>query len=120
MNVPWSGAAMRLAERPRAVCWATLRISLSGSELSAERPCAPVSQSVPEYCTGHALDPNLSPSWNPFPLLIQVRTDDDVMVIDSRCGEDFAVYRPPGENGSSAIAPQFDACASWWTQVLLL
>ena len=37
-------------------------------------------------------------------------------VIDSRCGEDFAVFQR--REGADAIAPQFDACASWWTQVL--
>ncbi len=43
------------------------------------------------------------------------------MVIDSRCGEDFAALSHGGGRscgGSSpAIAPRFDACASWWTQV---
>lgn len=40
------------------------------------------------------------------------------MVIDSRCGEDFATFAPGGGDGSGpAIAPRFDACASWWTQV---
>lgn len=49
-------------------------------------------------------------------------SDNDVTVIDSRCGEDFLVYKAPeaGLNaGGSAIAPVFDACASWWTQVRL-
>ena len=40
------------------------------------------------------------------------------MVIDSRCGEDFAAFSPGGVDGSGpAIMPRFDACASWWTQV---
>ncbi len=47
---------------------------------------------------------------------MQVASDGDVTVIDSRCGEDFAVFQR-GEGGADAIAQQFDACASWWTQV---
>lgn len=48
----------------------------------------------------------------------QVADDSDVMVIDSRCGENFAALAPGvGGGGSPAIAPRFDACASWWTQV---
>jgi hypothetical protein len=47
---------------------------------------------------------------------LQVTQDDDVTVIDSRCGEDFAVLQ--SRDSDIAIAPQFDACASWWTQVL--
>lgn len=48
----------------------------------------------------------------------QVAEDKDVMVIDSRCGEDFAAFSPGGANGGDpAIVPRFDACASWWTQV---
>ena len=51
----------------------------------------------------------------------QVGSDGDVTVIDSRCGEDFLVYQPPQGLGpgaaGAAIAAQFDACASWWTQV---
>lgn len=44
--------------------------------------------------------------------------DSDVMVIDSRCGEDFAAFAPGGGGGRGpAITPRFDACASWWTQV---
>ncbi|XP_057966753.1 bifunctional dethiobiotin synthetase/7,8-diamino-pelargonic acid aminotransferase, mitochondrial isoform X3 [Malania oleifera] len=36
-----------------------------------------------------------------------------VTVIDSRCGENFAVHRV---GNSDVITQQFDACASWWTQ----
>lgn len=40
------------------------------------------------------------------------------MVIDSRCGEDFAAFASATGDGSGpAITPRFDACASWWTQV---
>ena len=46
---------------------------------------------------------------------MQVASDGDVTVIDSRCGEDFAVFRR--RDGADAVVPQFDACASWWTQV---
>ena len=49
---------------------------------------------------------------------LQVAEDKDVMVIDSRCGEDFAAFAPDNGDGSGpAITPRFDACASWWTQV---
>ncbi|XP_027331712.1 bifunctional dethiobiotin synthetase/7,8-diamino-pelargonic acid aminotransferase, mitochondrial isoform X2 [Abrus precatorius] len=34
-----------------------------------------------------------------------------VTVIDSRCGENFAVFKK-----TEVITPLFDACASWWTQ----
>ena len=48
----------------------------------------------------------------------QVAKDKDVMVIDSRCGEDFAAFSPGGADGTGpVIMPRFDACASWWTQV---
>jgi len=51
-----------------------------------------------------------------LPRNMQVASDGDVTVIDSRCGEDFAVFQHR-EGANDAIAPQFDACASWWTQV---
>ncbi|KAM0933792.1 putative dethiobiotin synthase, Adenosylmethionine--8-amino-7-oxononanoate transaminase [Dioscorea sansibarensis] len=37
-----------------------------------------------------------------------------VTVIDSRCGENFAVHKV--RDKLDMIVPQFDACASWWTQ----
>ncbi|KAL5230336.1 hypothetical protein ABZP36_029112 [Zizania latifolia] len=37
---------------------------------------------------------------------------DSVTVIDSRFGENFATYKVKDKK----IVPQFDACASWWTQ----
>uniref|UniRef100_A0A0E0EBT1 Bifunctional dethiobiotin synthetase/7,8-diamino-pelargonic acid aminotransferase, mitochondrial n=1 Tax=Oryza meridionalis TaxID=40149 RepID=A0A0E0EBT1_9ORYZ len=37
---------------------------------------------------------------------------DSVTVIDSRFGENFSAYKVKDKT----IVPQFDACASWWTQ----
>ncbi|KAE8676619.1 Bifunctional dethiobiotin synthetase/7,8-diamino-pelargonic acid aminotransferase [Hibiscus syriacus] len=37
----------------------------------------------------------------------------NVTVIDSRCGENFSVYKV---RNKEYITQQFDACASWWTQ----
>lgn len=34
-------------------------------------------------------------------------------MIDSRCGENFAVFKA---QKTEVIAPLFDGCASWWTQ----
>ncbi|TXG61009.1 hypothetical protein EZV62_012372 [Acer yangbiense] len=39
--------------------------------------------------------------------------EETVTVIDSRCGENFSVYK---ERDNESITQQFDACASWWTQ----
>ncbi|KAL3613916.1 Bifunctional dethiobiotin synthetase/7,8-diamino-pelargonic acid aminotransferase, mitochondrial [Castilleja foliolosa] len=36
--------------------------------------------------------------------------EENVTVIDSRCGENFAVHK------FDSISEQFDGCASWWTQ----
>ncbi|KAM7477033.1 hypothetical protein LguiB_024276 [Lonicera macranthoides] len=36
-----------------------------------------------------------------------------ITVIDSRCGENFAVHKV---QNNDVITQQFDACASWWTQ----
>ncbi|XVF47724.1 hypothetical protein PTKIN_Ptkin03bG0133900 [Pterospermum kingtungense] len=36
-----------------------------------------------------------------------------ITVIDSRCGENFSVYKVQNKE---YITQQFDACASWWTQ----
>ena len=62
--------------------------------------------------------------WWPFTQHSTVLTDS-VTVIDSRCGERFAVYQPGEAAGSHAdphadpqLQMQYDACASWWTQVL--
>ncbi|KAJ4827784.1 Bifunctional dethiobiotin synthetase/7,8-diamino-pelargonic acid aminotransferase, mitochondrial [Turnera subulata] len=50
--------------------------------------------------------------WWPFTQHTLV-PEEKVTVIDSRCGENFAVYK--GEN-DEFMTQQFDACASWWTQ----
>ncbi|KAI3958418.1 hypothetical protein MKW98_011106 [Papaver atlanticum] len=39
--------------------------------------------------------------------------EENVTVIDSRCGENFAVHKAKNHD---VITQQFDACASWWTQ----
>lgn len=39
---------------------------------------------------------------------------DSVTVIDSRCGENFSVCKI--KDNKMMLVPQFDACASWWTQ----
>lgn len=48
--------------------------------------------------------------WWPFTQHTFV-PEGDVTVIDSRCGENFAVFK-----NDDVITQQFDACASWWTQ----
>ncbi|KAJ1267930.1 hypothetical protein BS78_07G096500 [Paspalum vaginatum] len=39
---------------------------------------------------------------------------DSITVIDSRCGENFSTYKI--KDNKMMLVPQFDACASWWTQ----
>ncbi|GJN36790.1 hypothetical protein PR202_gb25686 [Eleusine coracana subsp. coracana] len=39
---------------------------------------------------------------------------ESVTVIDSRCGENFSAYKI--KDSTMMLVPQFDACASWWTQ----
>ncbi|KAK4759822.1 hypothetical protein SAY87_022953 [Trapa incisa] len=39
--------------------------------------------------------------------------EECVTVIDSRCGESFAVFK---DTKDRSITQMFDACASWWTQ----
>ena len=57
--------------------------------------------------------------WWPFTQHATV-LKDRVTVIDSRCGEQFAVYQPGTAPESPArLQMQYDACASWWTQVKL-
>ncbi|KAH6803183.1 adenosylmethionine-8-amino-7-oxononanoate transaminase [Perilla frutescens var. frutescens] len=48
--------------------------------------------------------------WWPF-TQHKLVPEEKVTVIDSRCGENFAVLK-----SSDRISQQFDACASWWTQ----
>ncbi|XP_021808925.1 bifunctional dethiobiotin synthetase/7,8-diamino-pelargonic acid aminotransferase, mitochondrial [Prunus avium] len=50
--------------------------------------------------------------WWPFTQHTFV-SEGDVTVIDSRCGENFSVFKAQNDD---AITQQFDACASWWTQ----
>ncbi|KAK7329822.1 hypothetical protein VNO77_24002 [Canavalia gladiata] len=50
--------------------------------------------------------------WWPF-TQHKLVPDGGVTVIDSRCGENFAVFKV---QKTEVIAPLFDACASWWTQ----
>ncbi|OIS97356.1 PREDICTED: bifunctional dethiobiotin synthetase/7,8-diamino-pelargonic acid aminotransferase, mitochondrial [Nicotiana attenuata] len=50
--------------------------------------------------------------WWPF-TQHKLVPEEDVTVIDSRCGENFAVHKV---NKVDLITQQFDACASWWTQ----
>ncbi|XP_045815201.1 bifunctional dethiobiotin synthetase/7,8-diamino-pelargonic acid aminotransferase, mitochondrial isoform X1 [Trifolium pratense] len=50
--------------------------------------------------------------WWPF-TQHKLVPDGGVMVIDSRCGENFAVFK---DQKTEVITPLFDACASWWTQ----
>lgn len=50
--------------------------------------------------------------WWPF-TQHKLVPDGGVTVIDSRCGENFSVFKV---QKTEVIAPLFDACASWWTQ----
>ncbi|CAI9098544.1 OLC1v1035210C1 [Oldenlandia corymbosa var. corymbosa] len=50
--------------------------------------------------------------WWPF-TQHELVPEENVTVIDSRCGENFAIYKGSKKN---IITEQFDACASWWTQ----
>ncbi|PNT32143.1 hypothetical protein POPTR_006G170400v4 [Populus trichocarpa] len=50
--------------------------------------------------------------WWPF-TQHKLVPEEAVTVIDSRCGENFAIYKV---QGNQFITQQFDGCASWWTQ----
>ncbi|CAH8382944.1 unnamed protein product [Eruca vesicaria subsp. sativa] len=50
--------------------------------------------------------------WWPF-TQHKLVAEETVTVIDSRCGENFSIYKASDNN---SITQQFDACASWWTQ----
>ncbi|TYK09496.1 bifunctional dethiobiotin synthetase/7,8-diamino-pelargonic acid aminotransferase [Cucumis melo var. makuwa] len=50
--------------------------------------------------------------WWPF-TQHKLVPDEAVTVIDSRCGENFTVFK---DQGHEFMTQQFDACASWWTQ----
>ncbi|GKE04394.1 bifunctional dethiobiotin synthetase/7,8-diamino-pelargonic acid aminotransferase, mitochondrial, partial [Tanacetum coccineum] len=51
--------------------------------------------------------------WWPF-TQHKLVPEEKVTVIDSRCGENFAVHKAVKDDGS--ITQMFDGCASWWTQ----
>ncbi|KAH7441161.1 hypothetical protein KP509_03G027300 [Ceratopteris richardii] len=51
--------------------------------------------------------------WWPFTQHSLV-PEDQITVIDARVGDNFMIYK--NANDSDIIMPQFDACASWWTQ----
>lgn len=54
--------------------------------------------------------------WWPFTQHSLV-PEQSITLIDSRCGENFAVHKVQSQkNGKDCIVQQFDACASWWTQ----
>ncbi|EYU42430.1 hypothetical protein MIMGU_mgv1a0184292mg, partial [Erythranthe guttata] len=50
--------------------------------------------------------------WWPF-TQHKLVPEEKVTIIDSRCGENFAVHK---FQSFDWISQQFDACASWWTQ----
>ncbi|XP_073278124.1 bifunctional dethiobiotin synthetase/7,8-diamino-pelargonic acid aminotransferase, mitochondrial isoform X1 [Primulina huaijiensis] len=50
--------------------------------------------------------------WWPFTQHKRI-PEGNVTVIDSRCGENFAIHKVKDFDW---ISQQFDACASWWTQ----
>ncbi|KAF9680573.1 hypothetical protein SADUNF_Sadunf06G0135800 [Salix dunnii] len=50
--------------------------------------------------------------WWPF-TQHKLVPEEAVTVIDSRCGENFAIYKV---QDNQFITQQFDGCASWWTQ----
>ncbi|XP_052200425.1 bifunctional dethiobiotin synthetase/7,8-diamino-pelargonic acid aminotransferase, mitochondrial [Diospyros lotus] len=50
--------------------------------------------------------------WWPF-TQHKLVPEDSITVVDSRCGEHFAVHKVLNQD---FIMEQFDACASWWTQ----
>ena len=55
--------------------------------------------------------------WYPFTQHSGL-SPEDVTVIDARSGEDMLVFKPGDEQGlDSRLEAQYDACASWWTQV---
>lgn len=55
--------------------------------------------------------------WYPFTQHRGLQ-ERDITVIDARAGDELLVFKEAGANGAAdRIEPQFDACASWWTQV---
>lgn len=55
--------------------------------------------------------------WWPFVQHGQVNSTADVTVIDSAKGDFFSIYDPQYDLKKSALRPQMDSSASWWTQV---
>lgn len=57
--------------------------------------------------------------WWPFVQHGLVKSENDVTVIDSACGDFFSVYNSSSEPSSrSLLAPKLDGSASWWTQAV--
>ncbi|KAK9815939.1 hypothetical protein WJX72_012312 [[Myrmecia] bisecta] len=54
--------------------------------------------------------------WWPFTQHASLKDQQRITVADSRCGEEFAVYQADAETAAPSLRPQYDACASWWTQ----
>ncbi len=59
----------------------------------------------------------LADVWYPFTQHAGLRAED-VTVIDARYSEEMLVFKPgSGQEQHARIEAQYDACASWWTQV---
>ncbi|KAL1701679.1 pyridoxal phosphate-dependent transferase [Schizophyllum commune] len=56
--------------------------------------------------------------WWPFVQHGLIAGEKDVNVIDSAHRDFFSVHRPTSDPSTSALQPQFDGSASWWTQAL--
>ena len=50
--------------------------------------------------------------WWPFTQHYSITDENQVTVIDSRCGENIIVFSPERKT----LKPLYDGCASWWTQ----
>ena len=59
----------------------------------------------------------LTDVWYPFTQHSGLQPED-VTAIDARSSEEMLVFKPShGQDHSTRIEAQYDACASWWTQV---
>ncbi|KAL1690629.1 pyridoxal phosphate-dependent transferase [Schizophyllum commune] len=56
--------------------------------------------------------------WWPFVQHGLIAGEKDINVIDSAHRDFFSVYKPTSDPSASALQPQFDGSASWWTQAL--
>ncbi|KAI5892279.1 PLP-dependent transferase [Schizophyllum commune H4-8] len=56
--------------------------------------------------------------WWPFVQHGLIAGEKDINVIDSAHRDFFSVHRPTSDPSASALQPQFDGSASWWTQAL--